>query len=229
MTELVEFLKSTLGLGLLGLVCLIVGFGFVKGISGRTKQLAKVAGIALVIFAAFSYMNVPITLTDSEPAATVSGFDVVGSESHSYVTVDQAGRTFTWSTAYDHTGEAIIGATQATFVFSITRALGTVGTTQVVADVTLIPDVTNTTTAVSASLISKTGLQYNAIWQRPDSTQAIQTVTATIGESSDGVLLTLNLTINGAAIRNMAQYEIQNINLIVAGEPWTVSVLQTGG
>ena len=230
MTDLIEFLKTPVGAGLVGIVLIAIGMGMLKlKISPGTKALCKVLGVLALGYGLAVGFNIPITIgPTNEPGTTVSEFDVIGSESHSYVTVNQDDRTFVWNTAYDHTGDAIVGASQATLSFSITRALGNTGTVQTSASVVSIPDVTNSTTGLSSPVISKSGTQYNAIWQRPDGTQAIMSITATIGESSDGILLSLNLTLSPAGIKNMNLYDMEQISLNVAGESWAISILLTG-
>ena len=229
MVELIEFLKSTVGMDLLGLALLILAFDYVKtGISGRTKGLLKVMGIALVAYAALSYSGVQFTLDENQPAATVSGFDVIGSDSHSYITVDQEGKSFTWNTAYDHTADAIVGADQATLTFSISRGLGTVGLVQTSTDVVSVSEVTNDTTDINTPILSKTGTQYNAIWTRSDGSTGIETITVTIAEDADGASVSLNLTLSQGAVRSMALYGTAIIHLDIAGQPWTVSVLEIG-
>ena len=230
MNDLIEFLKTPVGAGLVGIVLIAIGMGMLKlKISPGTKALCKVLGVLALGYGLAVGLNIPITIGPTNgPATTVSEFDVLGSESHSYVTVDQSGRTFVWTTGYDHSGDTITGPSQATFSFSITRALGNTGTVQTSASVVSIPDVTNSTTGLSSPVISKSGTQYNAIWQRPDGTQAIMSITATIGESSDGILLSLNLTLSPAGVKNMSLYDMEQISLNVAGESWAISILLTG-
>ena len=228
MTDLLEFLQTPLGAGLLGLALLVVGYGYFKlTMSERSKGVLKLLGIVLVAYAALTYMNIPITLEQEQPASVVGDFTVTGSEAHSYVTVDQTSRTFVWNTGYDWSGDAIEGATQATFSFAISRDLGTVGLVQTSAEVVSIPDVYNDTAQTSASLISKTGDQYNAVWTRSTGT-GIGSITITIAEDADGVSVSLNLTLCQAAIRNMDVFDFQVIHLDVAGQPWAIEVLLTG-
>jgi hypothetical protein len=220
--DLLQFVQTPLGAGLLGLALLVVGYGYFKlTMSERSKGVLKLLGIVLVAYAALTYMNIPITIEQEPPASTISGFTVTGSEAHSYVTVDQASQTFVWNTGYDWSGDAIDGATQATFTFSIARDLGNVGLVQTGAEVVSIPDVYNDTAQTSASLISKTGTQYNAVWTRSTGT-GIESITITIAEDADGASVSLNLTLSQAAIRNMDAFDTQVIRL------WAIEVLSTG-
>lgn len=229
MTDLIEFLKTPIGAGLLGILLLAVGCGYFKlTMSERTKGFLKLLGIGCLAFTVLTYMGIPITIENNQPSTTVSDFTVTGSESHSYVTVNQDDKTFVWTTGYDWTGEQIEGATQATFTFSITRGLGIIGLVQTSANVATVPNVVNETTDVSASLISKSGEQYDAIWTR-SSGSGIGSITITIAEDADGALVSLNLTLNQAAVRNMDLYDTQVVRLDVAGQPWAIEVLQTSG
>jgi len=230
MIDIIEFLKTPMGAGLAGIALLAIGFNWIRlNLSKQARGLFKLFGAIALAFAVVVGFNIPITfLSPSQPASTLGDFDVVGSDAHSYIAIDQESQSFTWTTGYNHTSEAIVGATQATFSFSINRGLGTVGTVQTSATVTHIPEVSNSTSGVSASLISKSGSQYNAIWTGPTTT-GIETITVTIAEASDGIVLSLNMTLNQGAIKNMATYAVQTISLDVAGQPWTIGVLVTGG
>lgn len=230
MTDLIAFLQTPLGAILSGAAILTIALGYFKiGISERTKGILKLVGVLLIGYGLLSYMNIPITSDQGLPGSVIGSFNVVGSESHSYVVVNQDERVFTWTTAYDHSGDAIVGATQATFSFSISRGLGTVGLVQTSASVVSVPSVFNSTTETSSPLIRKTGNQYDAIWTRADSTSGVGSVTITIGSDSDGTTVSLNLTLGQAGVKSMNLYEIQSVRIEVAGQPWAINVLLTGG
>lgn len=227
--ELQSFLTSVTGLAIIGLVLLLVGFDYLKfGISRGTRNICRVLGVLALAWAFLSYSGINLIGEEAAPPATsVGSYTVIGSESHSYVTVDNNAKTFTWTVMYNSTTSAIYGASAATLTFSVSRGLGTIGLAQTYGDVTNVPEVTNSTTSMNYGLLSKTGSDYNAIWTRADTTTAFDLVTITIAETADGAAVTLNMTLNPSAIGSMDQYDSQPIGVLVGGETWTVYVLLT--
>jgi hypothetical protein len=227
--ELMTFVTSVTGLAIIGFVALMIGFDYLKfGISKTTRSLCRVIGVCAIGLAFLTYSGISLIGEDQAPPATTVGtFDVTGSESHSYVTVNNDAKTFTWEVQYNSTTSAIYGANAATFTFSISRGLGTVGLAQTYGEVTSVPVVSNSTSGVNYNVLTKTGEDYNALWTRADATTAYEMVTVTIAETADGAVVTLNMTLNPGAIGSMDQYESLPIGVMIGGETWTVYLLLT--
>jgi hypothetical protein len=74
-------------------------------------------------------------------------------------------------------------------------------------------------------LLTKTNDQYNAIWTRADASTAYKMITITIAETANGATVTLNMTLNGDAIKSLDQYDAVNLGILIGGETWTAQVL----
>jgi len=211
-----------------GVVCLIIGFGvFEFGLPKKSQAFFKLIGVVMAGYAVLSLAGISLIAEEQAPPASLVGdFNVTATESLSQLTVDNNAKTFTWAVTYNYTSAAF-GSNSQYFqaVFSIDRSIGTVGLVQTSGDVAVVPSVYNSTNGQDYPLLSKTGDQYNAIWTRADSTTAYKMITLTIPEASDGVTVTLNMTLNGGAIGSMAQYDTEVINLQIGGETWAVQVL----
>jgi hypothetical protein len=211
-----------------GVVCLAMGFGaFEIGLTRKTQGFFKLIGVVMAGYAVLSLAGISLIAEEQAPPASVAGdFDVTVSESMSHLTADQTARTITWAVTYNYTSLAFGSNTQYfQAVFTVDRGIGTVGLVQTSGDVSVIPSVYNSTTGQSYPVLSKTGDQYNAVWTRADSTAAYKMITLTIPEASDGVTVTLNMTLNGGAIGSMDQFDTKVINLQIGGETWAVQVL----
>jgi hypothetical protein len=211
----------------LGAFLVALGYGVIQGLSKKTQGFFRIAGIGCIVFAILSYSGVSIFGGEEAPPAEITGdaFEVTGSESHSYLTVDNAAKTFTWAVYYNSSTQTIVGASQATLNFSIDRGLGTVGLVQTYADVASVPSITNSTSDLSYSILGKTGDQYNAIWTRLGGTTAYEFITLTIPETSDGVTASLNVTLNPAAVGSMDVYDTTNVGITIGGEHWILLVM----
>lgn len=163
---------------------------------------------------------------------------MTGSESSTWLTLDNNAQSFTWAVTYNYTagdftgvGGPAGGAGAASnseygeFTFQVDRGLGTVGLVQTYGDVLTIPSITNDTTGDSTPVLTKTNDQFNAIWTRSDSTTAYDMITLTIAETADGVSAVLNMTLAATAIGSMDQYDAFNISVYIGGETWTIQVL----
>ena len=163
---------------------------------------------------------------------------MTGSESSTWLTVDNDAQKFTWAVTYNFTAEDFTGVGGAAggagaasnseygeFTFQVDRGLGTVGLVQTYGDVLTVPSITNDTTGDSTPVLTKTNDQYNAIWTRADSTTAYDMITLTIAETADGVSATLNMTLSSTAIGSMDLYDSFNVSVYIGGETWTLQVL----
>ena len=236
----IAWLGTQVGAFSVGLVCLIIGYGYIRfGFQQKTLKLFKLVGVIGVGYALLSYFGVwAISADEAPPASTVGSFDVTGSESSTWLTVDNNAQSFTWAVTYNYTsadftgvGGAAGGAGAASnseygaFTFQVDRGLGTVGLVQTYGDVLTIPSITNDTTGDSTPVVTKTNDQYNAIWTRADLTTAYDMITLTIAETADGVSATLNMTLSTTAIGSMDQYDAFNMSVYIGGETWTIQVL----
>ena len=145
---------------LIGAALLVIGLGAIElGISKKGKNFLKLGGFALCAYVVLSWSGVGLFEESAPPQSTVGAtFDVTGSESHSYVTVDNLAQKFVWTVYYNSTTGAIVGATQATVNFSIDRGIGTIGLVQTYADVSYVPSVTNSTSGLSFSVVTKSNI-----------------------------------------------------------------------
>ena len=212
-----------------GAFLLVLGYGLVAGLSKKTQGFFRLIGIGVIAFGIFSWSGISIFNEEQPPATTVGAFEVTASESLAQLTVDNNARTINWAINIgNYSTPAFVSNCQYFSVaFTVDRGLGTVGLVQTYGDVTTVPSVTNDTTSVSTPILTKTGDQYNAIWTRADATTVYDMVTLTIAEDDDGVTVTLNMTASLTAVQSMHQYDVVNIGLMIGGEVWTVSVLDT--
>lgn len=232
----IAWLMTQTGAFIVGALLLVLGYGYIKlGFQAKTMKLFKVGGFLLVAYAIASYAGISLVSTDDEaPATTVGSFDVTGSESSTWLTVDNNAQSFTWAVTYNYTAGDFtnaVGTGTATnteygaFTFQVDRGLGTVGLVQTYGDVMTIPSISNDTDGESYPVLTKTNDLYNAIWTRADATTAYDMITLTIAEDDDGVSATLNMTLSASAIHSMDQYDSFNISVYVGGETWTIQVL----
>lgn len=237
----IAWLMTQTGSFIVGALLLVLGYGYIKlGFQAKTMKLFKLAGIVLVAYAVLSYAGISLVSTEDEaPASTVGSFDVTGSESSTWLTVDNNAQSFTWAVTYNYTAGDFTGVGGADglagdasnteygeFTFQVDRGLGTVGLVQTYGDVLTIPSISNDTDGESYPVLTKTNDLYNAIWTRAaDSTTAYDMITLTIAEDDDGVSATLNMTLSASAIHSMDQYDSFNISVYVGGETWTIQVL----
>ena len=214
-----------------GVVCLVIGFGvFEFGLPKKSQAFFKLIGVVMAGYAVLSLAGISLIAEEQAPPASVVGeFNVIASESLNHLTVDNNAKTINWAINIgSYSTPAFVSNCQYfQVIFSIDRGLGTVGLVQTYGDVTTVPSVTNDTTSVSTPILTKTGDQYNAIWTRADATTVYDMVTLTIAEDDDGVTVTLNMTASLTAVQSMHQYDVVNIGLMIGGEVWTVSVLDT--
>lgn len=234
------WMTSQVGAFIIGVALLLIGFGYLRlGLTLKTLKLVKIIGVLFVAYAVLSYAGINLFGTEeAAPATSVGSFDVTASDSMSWVTTDNNAQSVTWAVTYNYTagdfsgvGGADGGAgaqsnsqyCQVSFV--VDRGLGTVGLVQTYGKVSGVPSVTNDTTGISYPLLTKTNDQYNAIWTRADATTAYEMITLTIAETADGVTVTLNMTLNGDAIKSMDQYDTANLSIYIGGETWSVQVL----
>jgi len=215
----------------LGIGMLALGLGAVElGVSKKGKKWLKLIGVVVAGYAMLSLAGISLIAEEqAPPASVVEEFNVIASESLNHLTVDNNARTINWAINIgSYSTPAFVSNCQYfQVIFSIDRGLGTVGLVQTYGDVTTVPSVTNDTTSVSTPILTKTGDQYNAIWTRADATTVYDMVTLTIAEDDDGVTVTLNMTASLTAVQSMHQYDVVNIGLMIGGEVWTVSVLDT--
>jgi hypothetical protein len=210
----------------IGVVLLGLGYGIVQGLSKKSQSFFRIIGIGVIVFGLLSYSGISLFGEEQAPVSTVGdAFEVTGSESHSYLTVDNTAKTFTWAVYYNSTTQTIVGATQATLNFSIDRGLGTVGLVQTYADVASVPSITNSTSGLSYSVLTKTSDEYNAIWTRLGGTTSYEFITLTIPETSDGVTASLNVTLNPAAVGSMDVYDTTNVGITIGGEHWILLIM----
>jgi len=234
------WITSQVGAFVIGAALLLIGFGYLKlGFTLKTLKLLKIAGVLFVGYAVLSYLGISFLGAEEVPPATsVGSFDVTCADSMSWITVDNNQQLITWAVTYNHTAGDFSGvggydggagaqsnSQYCQVSFTVDRGLGTVGLVQTYGDVTSIPSVTNDTTGISYPLLTKTNDQYNAIWTRADSTTAFKMITLTIAETADGVTATLNMTLNGDAIKSLDQFDTANLTIYVGGETWSVQVL----
>ena len=160
--------------------CLVLGYGYIKvGFQAKTMKLLKLCGFS-VRYACDNvvcWASGRLGAEEAAPATTVGSFDVTGSESSTWLTVDNNAQSFTWAVTYNYTagdftgvGGKAGGAGAASnteygeFTFQVDRGLGTVGLVQTYADVLTVPSISNDTTGESTPVLTKTNDQYNAIW-----------------------------------------------------------------
>jgi len=234
------WITSQVGAFIIGLALLLIGFGYLKlGFTLKTLKLVKIVGVLFVAYAVLSYAGINLFGTEeAAPATSVGTFEVTGSDAQAWITVDNNQQLVTWAVTYNWTAGAFTGvggadglagaATQTQFCtisYQVDRGLGTVGLVQTYGDVSSIPSITNDTTGISYPLLTKTNDQYNAIWTRADASTAFKMVTITVDEDHDGEAVSVNMTLNGDAIKSMDQYDAVNISILIGGETWTVQVL----
>jgi hypothetical protein len=234
------WLTSQIGMFVVGILLLLIGYGYFKlGFSAKSLKLLRIGGLILTVLAVLSYAGINLFAAEEAPPATsVGSFDVTGTDSMSWITVDNNAQLITWAVTYNYTagdfsgvGTAAGGAgaqsnSQYCLVsFTVDRGLGTVGLVQTYGDVTSVPSITNGTTGVSTPVLTKTNDQYNAIWTRADATTAFEMITITIAETADGAVVTLNMTLAATAVHSMSQYDTANIGILIGGETWTAQVL----
>lgn len=238
--DAIAWLGSQAGSFIVGVVLLLIGFSYIKlGLQSKTLKLFKLVGVAFVAYAALSYAGISLFAAEEAPPATsVGSFEITGSDAQTWITVDNNNQLITWAVTYNWTAGDFSGvggpaggagaASQSqycTVTFQVDRGLGTIGLVQTYGDVTGIPSVTNDTTGISYPLLTKTNDQYNAIWTRSDATTAYVMVTITVDADHDGETVSLNMTLNGDAIKSMNQYDAVNIGMTIGGETWSAQVL----
>jgi hypothetical protein len=215
----------------LGVILLGLGYGIIQGLSKKSQSFFRIIGIGCIAFGLLSYSGISLFGQEAPPSdSTVGGtFDVTATESLAQLTVDNNAQTITWAINIgNYSTPAFVSNCQYfQVVFSVSRGLGTVGLVQTYGDVTSVPSITNSTTSVSTPVLTKTGDQYNAIWTRFDGTTAFDMITLTIAETADGITATLNMTASLTAVQSMHQYDVASIGLMIGGEVWTVSLLDT--
>ena len=237
----IAWLGTSLGIAVMGAIIFAAGMGWFKATkkwARQTKQLFTVGGALMIAYAVISGGYFAVGVEDAAPVSTVGSFDVTGSESSTWLTVDNNAQSFTWAVTYNYTSEDFTGVGGAAggagadsmteygeFTFQVDRGLGTVGLVQTYGDVLTVPSITNDTTGDSTPVVTKTNDQYNAIWTRSDSTTAYDMITLTIAETADGASATLNMTLSTTAIGSMDQYDAFNMSLYIGGETWTLQVL----
>ena len=236
----IAWLFTQVGAFVTGMVLLAFGLGWIKlGFSAKTRNLMKWVGVIFVGYAAASYLGImAIGTEETAPATTVGSFDVVGSESSTWLTVDNNAQMFTWAVTYNYTAGDFTGVGGADglggdasnteygeFTFTVDRGLGTVGLVQTYGDVLTIPSITNDTTGDSTPVVTKTNDQFNTIWTREDGSTAYDMITLTIAETDDGVIAVLNVTLSTSAVGSMDQYDSFNLSVYIGGETWTIQVL----
>jgi hypothetical protein len=227
--DLWAFITSTTGLVLLGLAIALIGYGYIElGWTGRSKRMCRFIGVAMVALGVLSWAGIPLLGEEEAPTQeTVGSFTVTGSESESFVSLDQVAKKFVIAVNFSDGGDTFNGGTGEFDVnFTVQRGLGTVGLVQTYGDVKTIPSVT-ASSGDSYPIISKTSDQYNADWTRADLTTANKMVTITIAEDADGAEVMLTITLNADAVAEMDQYEAVDIGVLIGGENWTIEVLKS--
>jgi len=238
--ELWAWLTSATGLFVIGALAALVGWKYIKtGWGSQTLKLLKVVGVVAIGAAVANVAGISLIGTEeAPPATTVGSFEVTGTESMSWITLDNNLQTITWAVTWNWTAGDFSGvggpaggagaqsnSQYCQVAFNVDRGLGTVGLVQTYGDVNSVPSVTNQTTGISYPLLTKTNDQYNALWTRSDASTAYKMVTITVDEDHDGEAVTLNMTLNGDCIKSMDQYDAVNIGILIGGETWTVQVL----
>lgn len=234
--DAIAWATSQVGAFIIGVVLLLIGYSYFKlGLGSKTLKLLRVVGIIAVGYAVLSFAGISLfAAQEAPPASTVGSFEVTGSDAMGWITVDNNAQLVTWAVTYNYTAgdfSSNVGAGTASnsqwclITYTVDRGLGTVGLVQTYGDVTSIPSVTNDTTGLSYPVLTKTNDVYNARWTRADATTADEMITITVAEDHDGETVTLNMTLNGDAIKSMNQYDSFNIGIMIGGESWTVQVL----
>jgi len=234
------WMTSQIGMFVIGVVLLVIGYGYFKlGFTLKTLKLLKIVGAVLVGLSVLSYMGINLIGTEEAPPATsVGSFEISGSESMSWVTLDNLAQSVTWAVTFNYTADDFCGVGGAdglagaqnnneycSVTFQVDRGLGTVGLVQTYGDVTSVPSVTNETSGITYPMLTKTNDQYNAIWTRSDATTSYEMVTITVDEDHDGETVTLNMTLNNDAVQSMDQYDAVTLSISIGGEVWTVQIL----
>lgn len=225
--DFVAWLTSTTGLLVVGILCLLIGYGYLmQGMKAKSKGLLRMLGFVLAFFGVAGMLGIQVLGTDEAPTASTAGsFEVTASESSGWLSVDQNARKVVVAMAFDISDDDITGNTEYVEVtFTVQRGLGTVGLVQTYGDVTGIPSVSSDT-GQSYPIITKTNDLYDADWTREDDSVANKMVTLTIAEDDDGVEAVLNITLNSDAVAEMDQYDSVDITVVIGGQSWTIQCL----
>ncbi len=225
--DIIGWAESATGAFIIGVVFLLIAYRYIpNSMKVKTLGLFKLVGIVAIAWALLSVAGIQLFATTSAPAASVGAFTVTATDNQAWMSEDNNAHTLTWAVVHNYSDPTYAQASNTGVVyFNIQRGLGSVGLVQTYSDVTTVPSVTNGTTGVVYPLLTQTGGQYNAIWNRTDGSSAYKTLTTTIAETADGAIVTLTMTLSTSALQAMPLFGSQHIALHVGGQTWDMTVM----
>ncbi len=228
--EIIPFLESATGSGIVAAGLLLVGYKFIfPDVKENTRRWAKLGGFAFAIICGASLLGVPLFATTTAPAAqSVGTYTVTASDSLGYVSEDNVAHTVTVAMAFDYTNNTFTGGTSSVVVqFDIERGLGTTGFVQTYVDVSSVPTIMGSN-GVAHPMVEQLSNQYSATWNYTNSAahgSANKMMTVNLADTQNGQIVTLTMTLDTGAAHVMKLYNTENIGLTIAGQSWTVVCL----
>ncbi len=225
--DIIGWAESATGAFIIGVALLLVAFRYIPNkMTVKTLGLFKLGGIVAIAFSLLSVAGIQLFATTSAPAASVGAFTVTVTDAQAWISEDNNAHTITWAVTHNYSDPTYAQASNSgVMYFNIQRGLGSVGLVQTYGELTTVPSVTNGTTGVVYPLLTQTGGQYNAVWNRSDGSSAYKMITVTIAETADGAVVALTMTLSTSALQAMPLYGSQHIALAVGGQTWDVTVM----
>lgn len=225
----------TLGLSLaawavIGVILLIIGYYGVKfGIPSKPRGWSRIAGWIIIILVILSYAGVFAVLAPEAETVEKAAFEVsvTPDSTQTHVSYSEAQKKFTMAVQFNDTTPAFLSDTQyleANFtVYRVDVLLTNAIATGSLQKVETIPISGSPSEAILDEVADGS---YAFMWTKASGVSTYEDVSLLV-EPGESASVTLNVTLNAAAVEEMSLYGSATITFTLAGHTYTIEVIKT--
>lgn len=216
----------TLGLGvtgiiILGIVLLAVAYFGKKMIGGKASQIMMALGLVAILLGGIVWIGVP-SGDGNKVAPEVAAWDITVSEAENETFLYANEHRVVVAMSFNDTSNAFVDNTGViTLNFTASRADALLTNAICRGSIGSVPTVDVAGAADEYILDENADGTFNALWTKSNGVTSYESAGMVV-EAGDADYMTLQITLNAAAVAEMSQYESCDLIVTIGGESWTI-------
>ena len=220
-------MDPTLGLGVLGMIALGGGSLFIayfgkKAIGAKASQVLMAVGMIAILLGGIAWIGIPTGDGDNVLPAETAAWDITVAESEAEVFLYANEHRAVVAMSFNDTSDAFVDNTGVvTLNFTASRADALLVTAICRGSIGSVPTVDVAGAADEYILDENSDGSFNALWTKSNAVTSYESAGMVV-EAGDADYMTLQITLNAAAVAEMSQYESCEMSITIGGEIWTI-------